>query len=197
MKVKLLGTEIYISFLFCAVISLMLAFDRTGLVIPTLFASFIHETGHLFMMWVTGCQPRSVRLIPASVQIVRGFPQKKNGEIKIALAGPAVNLLLFCVLFFNYKIFGSKPVLSFAVLNLVVGIFNLLPVTGLDGGTVLIHLLSRDNNIARAVLTVKIITAVMCAAVFVFGVYLYLNGNFNLSVFIVALYLLLCVIIKY
>ena len=105
MKFKFLGTEIYISFLFCAVICFMLALDRTGLIIPTLFAVLIHETGHLLAMWAADCQPRAIRLIPTSVQIVRSFSPKKYGEAGIAFCGPAANLVLFGVLLVNYLSF--------------------------------------------------------------------------------------------
>ncbi len=95
MRFRLFGTEIYVSFLFCAVIAFMLATDRTGLCIPTIFAIFIHETGHLFAMWVCECQPKSIMLVPASVKITRAFPKVKNGEIIIALSGPLSNIVIF------------------------------------------------------------------------------------------------------
>ena len=69
MKIRFLGTEIYISFLFMALICIMLATDRTGLLMPTLFAVLMHEIGHLFAMWLLDCEPKQIRLIPASVQI--------------------------------------------------------------------------------------------------------------------------------
>lgn len=197
MKFKLFGTEIYISFLFCAVIALMLAFDRTGLVIPTLFAAFIHETGHLFTMWVVGCEPKAVKLIPASVKIIKGFPKKKNGDMIIAVSGPLVNLLLFATLYLNYFLFGNKVILNFALLNLVMAVFNMLPVFGLDGGTVLILLLNKKYDIDKSVFTVKLITFIMSIAAFVLGIYLIFTGTFNISVFIVGLYLLLCCLMKY
>ena len=46
MRFKLLGTEFYVSFLFSAVITAMIAFDRTGYILPLLFAIVMHELGH-------------------------------------------------------------------------------------------------------------------------------------------------------
>lgn len=196
MKFKFLGTEIYISFLFCAVLCFMLLVDRTGLIIPTLFAVFIHESGHLLAMWAADCQPRAVRLIPTSVQIIRGFSPKKYGETAIALCGPAANLVMFGTLIGNYFIFKSEQSLMFSLLNLVIAIFNLLPVSGLDGGILLSLAIAHFTDIYKAESVVKIITAVFAVIIFLLGVYLWISGSVNISVFIVAIYLGVCALIK-
>lgn len=69
MRFKLLGTEFYVSFLFSAVITAMLAFDRTGYALPLIFAVVMHEGGHLLAMWILDCSPKRVRLVPAAVEI--------------------------------------------------------------------------------------------------------------------------------
>ncbi len=196
MKFKFFGTEVYISFLFCAVLCFMLCIDRTGLVIPTLFAVFIHESGHMLAMWATDCQPKAIRLIPTSVQIVRGFSPKKCGEAAITVCGSAANFVVCGVLFINYYIFDSRQSLVFATLNLVIAVFNLMPVSGLDGGTLLTLLLSRFTDIYKAERTVRIITAVFAFSVFLLGVYFWVSGTLNISVFITAIYLAVCCLIK-
>lgn len=196
MKFKFFGTEVYISFLFCAVLCFMLCIDRTGLVIPTLFAVFIHESGHMLAMWAADCQPKAIRLIPTSVQIVRGFSPKKCGEAAITVCGSAANFVVCGVLFINYYIFDSRQSLVFATLNLVIAVFNLMPVSGLDGGTLLTFLLARFTDIYKAERTVRIITAVFAFSVFLLGVYFWASGTLNISVFITAIYLAVCCLIK-
>ncbi len=196
MKFKLMGTEIYISFLFAAVVTLMLVIDRTGLIIPTLLAVLLHEAGHLFAMWVMDCNPKSIRLIPASVQIVRSFSPKPDGELAIALCGPIANLTVFTALILNWVAYGNESVLKFAMLNLILGAFNLLPVNGLDGGTVLAELLCRkyEEYVAyRVIHYITIVFAVLAAGV---GVFLTISGRFNISVYIVALYFTVCAVLK-
>ena len=174
----------------------MIAIDRTGLIIPTLFAMFIHEGGHLLAMWAADCQPKAIRLIPTSVQITRGFSPKKHGEIAISLCGPLANIILFSSLFTNYLIFKSEQSLNFALLNLVIALFNLLPVTGLDGGAIITIVISKFTNIYKAESIVRIITVVFSLVAFLLGVYLWVSGTFNISVFIVAIYLAVCGLIK-
>lgn len=196
MKFRFFGTEIYISFLFCAVVCFMLVIDRTGLVIPTLFAVFIHESGHLLAMWAADCQPRAIRLIPSSVQIVRGFSPKRCGEVAITVCGPAANLVIFGVLIANYYIFNSEQSLIFSLLNLVIAVFNLLPVSGLDGGALLTAAIARFTDIYKAERIVRIITAIFAFVAFLLGVYLWVSGTVNISVFIVAMYLAVCSLVK-
>ena len=174
----------------------MLVADRTGLVIPTLFAVFIHEAGHLFAMWAADCQPRAIRLIPASVQIIRGFSPKRCGELAVTICGPVANLVLFFVLYANYFIFKNEQSLEFAILNLVIALFNLLPVSGLDGGTLLTFFISRFTDVYKAESAVRIITVAFALVAFLVGVYLWVSGTVNISVFIVAVYLVICGLIK-
>ncbi len=196
MKFSLFGTKIYVSFLFSATLSLMLATDRTGLMIPTLFAVLIHETGHLFSMWASDCAPKEIRLIPASVQIVEkyGVPIKKQWGIIIC--GPLANIAVSVAIFINFYLTGSEISFKFALLNAVMAAFNLLPVSGLDGGRLLELLLSRKTDLYTAARTVNIITIVMSITICVAGVVLVIRGNVNLSVFILALYLFMCAVIK-
>lgn len=174
----------------------MLATDRTGLVIPTLFAVFIHEAGHLFAMWTVDCAPRKIRLIPASVQIVRSFSAKPVAEFAIILCGPAANLAVFAALYVNFIKFENNTSLVFALINLIIFAFNMLPVKGLDGGTVVYMLLSKYMGAEKAARVVRIITAAVAAVALAAGIYTAVNGRINLSVFIVALYLFVVSIMK-
>ena len=197
MKFKLLGTEIYVSFLFVAIISLMLAFDKTGLALPTLISVAAHELGHLCVMWMLESTPKSIRLIPASVQITRDFSYCYKNDILIALSGPAVNLLLFFVFYINYLTFKNYGVFCYAIINLIVCLFNLLPVTGLDGGTVLFSLIAKRGDVNRAMLTLRIITLILASATLFLAITLTLRGKLNISVYIVAIYLFMSQILKY
>ncbi|MBE6750004.1 MAG: hypothetical protein E7560_02450 [Ruminococcaceae bacterium] len=196
MKFRLFGTEIYVSFLFTAVITVMLATDRTGLILPTLFAVFVHELGHLFVMWATDNEPKQIRLIPASVQIVNGFSKSYKNDLAVAICGPLVNILLFLVFYFNFKAFGNELVLYYALLNLVIAIFNLLPVKGLDGGTIVYSLIASKYGINKAEITVKIFTVVIAISITLVGIFLMLKGETNISLFIIAIYLLVLAFLK-
>ena len=197
MRFRLFGTEIYVSFLFCAVITVMLATDRTGYCLPTLCAAAFHEIGHLFAMWVFECQPKAVRLIPASISIVSPFPKKKYGEFVIAFAGPLINIVLFLSLMINYKITHSRISFEYGIINLVIGLFNLLPVKGLDGGTIVFLTAEKlTKNPVKAERTVKNITLFTGVLFIATGLYILYKGNINISFIIMGAYVLICAFLR-
>ena len=197
MKFNFLGTKIYVSFFFVAAITLMLATDRTGYMLPTLFAVIIHEAAHLFVMWVQDSAPLSIRLIPASVQINQKFSFSPKNDILIATAGPAANLILSACLYFNYAAFGNLTVLYYSLLNLIIGLFNLLPVRGLDGGTILYTLICKWQGEDKAALIMRLITIILAVAVIFVAVTLAFSRKFNISFFIVGIYLLVMGLMKF
>jgi Zn-dependent protease len=68
------------------------------------------------------------------------------GELKVAIAGPAVNIalaIIFCI-FVRFSIFPvelSSIFLTIAFMNMFLALFNLLPIYPLDGSHVLFNLL--------------------------------------------------------
>lgn len=196
MRFKLFGTEIYISFLFASVITLMLLFDKTGLILPLLFAVFMHELGHLFMMYIRSSAPKRIKLIPASVQITKSFTTDYKNDIIISLSGPFVNILLFSVFYFNYKCHLNTTTLYIALLNLIIGLFNLLPIKGLDGGTVFYCILCKYTNVNKAEWILNLISFFSGLVLLLWAVVLTLRGKINISLHIMAIYLLVTTLIK-
>ena len=72
----------------------------------------------------------------------------------------------------------------------------MLPVTGLDGGTVLFSLIAKKGDVNRAMLTLRIITLFLASAALFLAITLTLRGKLNISVYIVAIYLFMSVILK-
>lgn len=196
MRFKVFGTEIYISFLFAALIALMLATDRTGMALPAIFAVFMHEMGHLFCMWVTDCAPKAVRLIPASIQIRTSIGVSYKRDIAVAICGPAVNFILFGILYFNYAAYSNKTVLYYSLLNLIIGLFNMLPVKGLDGGTILYSLLAKRMEISRVCIIMRIVTLALALIILSIAIIMSVKGKLNLSVYIISIYLFVTAIMK-
>ena len=109
-----------------------------GNVLPLVALSALcHELGHLGALRLAGAEVESVRLTAFGAEIqadTRYLPYGR--EILCTLAGPAVNLVLALVLARaagDYVLAGA---------NLLLGLFNLLPVPSLDGGRALFLLVS-------------------------------------------------------
>lgn len=197
MHLKIFNTKLYISFIFVALICFMLATDRTGFLIPCMLAVILHELGHLFTMWLLECAPKEIKLIPTSIEIVRSFSKKPYGETVIALMGPIVNLFLSLVFYVNYLIFKNEALIVFSLLNLIIGLFNLLPVKGLDGGTVLFNIIAKKQSLDKATKALTLITLICGFIILTLALFLLLNGTFNPSIFIISIYVLVSAIIKF
>ena len=122
---------------------------------------------------------------------------KKYGDLLISLAGPMVNLIMFCSLYVNFLITKSAFSLDCALINLAFFTFNMLPVSGLDGGTVLKIILSKKfKDPLKAERIVRIITLAVGLLVGIIGITLIINGELNISVFIVAIYIIISAFIR-
>ncbi|MCY0888922.1 MAG: M50 family metallopeptidase [Alicyclobacillaceae bacterium] len=109
---------------------------------------FLHEMGHAVAAELHGCKVKKVTLLPfggvAELEYgAMGF--RPRVEASIAVAGPAVNLLLIGI---SVLLSGNIHLIEFARelfdLNLWILLFNLLPALPLDGGRILRAIRSRE-----------------------------------------------------
>ena len=110
-----------------------------------LFTSvLLHELGHALMALREGVKVLSITLfhLGGIARVERECPTPL-GNLRIAAAGPLVSLLLALVMFLGAGALSpEQPLLSTLLtqvgsLNLVLGLFNLLPGLPLDGGLIL------------------------------------------------------------
>ena len=133
-------------FIFIIIFCLTRQIEIYGLLM--LFA-FFHELGHLFTGFILGFKPYSLGINPLGLSInfrikAEDYNEKiKKGNILalkkliIAFGGPAVNFLIVILfLFCDIKIFNCPR--EFVIYsNLLIGLFNLIPIYPLDGGRIL------------------------------------------------------------
>lgn len=125
------------------------------LFILVLFACVIlHEFGHIIAGWRYGIRTPDVTLLPiGGVAAMERMPEKPGQEIVVALAGPAVNLVIAAVLTLllglrfdpaqmSVEALQSSFWAQVAVANVVLLVFNLIPAFPMDGGRVLRALLA-------------------------------------------------------
>ncbi|MCL2036154.1 MAG: hypothetical protein FWG83_02050 [Oscillospiraceae bacterium] len=162
-KTRLRGVEIGADFTFFAVLAMFLSLDSTGFAIMSLSVCLIHEAGHLAAMLFTKKKPKSIVFSGGGVRITVSGRQ----SLSVIVAGSAVNIGLFFLLYFTLPKNALYPVM-FAVLNLVTGVFNLLPIGCLDGKRLLsIFLPERPLAVIETVVT--LLTVIVIAAAFFEG----------------------------
>ncbi|HVU19010.1 MAG TPA: site-2 protease family protein [Candidatus Didemnitutus sp.] len=115
----------------------------------------LHELGHSLTARRYGVQVPRILLMPiGGMAEFDRIPREPRAELLITFAGPAVNFVIFGLMlpFYWSTVFGDKAFEEFSLLgvgtlltgaNLVMGIFNLLPVYPMDGGRVLRAILAK------------------------------------------------------
>jgi Zn-dependent protease/CBS domain-containing protein len=114
----------------------------------------LHEFGHIFMARRFGIRTPDVTLLPiGGVASLERIPEKPSQELAVALAGPAVNLVIALLLI---AVLGAgmegqvdridDPALGLATrlaaANVFLALFNMIPAFPMDGGRVLRALLA-------------------------------------------------------
>jgi stage IV sporulation protein FB len=130
-------------------------FASIGFILAIFACVLAHEYGHVLMARRFGIGTRDIILLPiGGVASIERMPDNPTQELLIALAGPAVNVViaLILVVFFGANLGAGNAdpaalqnidfVSRLAVLNVVLVVFNLLPAFPMDGGRALKALLS-------------------------------------------------------
>ena len=117
---------------------------------------FLHELGHSLVAQAFGIQVLDITFWPlGGMARMADLPEKPRVEGLVAIAGPAVNGLLFTAGLGLHMLFGAPIELDtlpgyFVYINLAMGLFNLIPAFPMDGGRILRAWLARKRDWVQA-----------------------------------------------
>lgn len=159
-----------------------------GIALALFLSVLVHELAHSLYALRAGGRVRDITLMMiGGVSQISELPRTGRREAVMALAGPATSLLLGALSYAGYRAAAGAglPDLQFALfhlvyLNVVLGVFNLLPAFPMDGGRILRGVLAERWGLLRA-------TRVATGAGKVFAVLFALLGLLSVNVLLLVI----------
>ena len=152
-----------------------------------LFASILlHELAHSYMAMRYGVNIESITLfLFGGVSAMEEIPREPGQEAKMAFVGPLTSLVIGSICLFIYGNFiSTNPTLSqnpiyyiiwiLGTVNVVLGVFNLLPAFPMDGGRVLRAFYARKMSYVKATQSAASVGKFFAILMAIFGI---LVGN--------------------
>ena len=167
--------------------------------------ALIHELGHVIAGIILGFKPEAISIIPTGFSVkFNGTCKNYNKKIKngtmlslkkaiIAFAGPFVNFIMIIVIITYYQITKNTEMINIPIdlliySNLLILLFNLIPIYPLDGGRILKEILHINYGIYMSyIITNKVsnITVIILTVVSSFAILAYKN----IAILIIIAYL--------
>jgi membrane-associated protease RseP (regulator of RpoE activity) len=172
------------------ILLLMLIFQPPGIVLSSLGAATLHELGHVVAAVLLRIPMRSLEVgaFGASLRVRDSLiPYPK--EFLLCASGPATNLLTATVIAAFSDGHGCYSEIGewLAAVSLMLGILNLMPAEGFDGGRMLAVTLTSLFGPRVSARVLSFSTFISILALWMLSVYLLLRFGTSLSLFIFTL----------
>jgi len=163
----------------------LLALITVITVIFVFISVLIHEMSHSLVARRKGTSVEKITLfLFGGMAQIEKEPETPYSELIMAIAGPAASFVvaaIFGVIWFFTKdiAFVREPVGYLAIINTVLGVFNILPGYPLDGGRILRSIIWKTTgNLERATFIASTVGRVIGFMIIAVGIFFIFMGNF-------------------
>lgn len=175
--------------IFPAILILSLILSRSVVSLIALVAALLHESGHIAAARILGIRLREMDLgIFGAALLTDGELCSYRKEIILCAAGPATNFLcaalVFAVMQSGLFSVAEEYLSAFVRSSVSLGILNLLPVTGFDGGRILSSLLLLRFQPHTVSCIMSVLSFVCVFSLWCISLYLLLHNASSLSLFV-------------
>ena len=190
-----MGTEklhrrIHIGAGFLLMLSLVYFLDDSGMFTALALSAAVHELGHFIGIVAMGSKVTGLRLeLTGAVINYNNTKASYLGDAVVALLGPLFGLI-FAFLTAAASAYYEK-LLLISGMSFCLSLLNLLPARNLDGGKILVSLLSRLKSEDFAERIVIVSSCLTGFAMLVLGTYILIVTRGNFTFLLVGIWLLL------
>lgn len=179
-----------------AALTVVLTADTTGMCLCCILAAICHELAHITAMALqhTGVKSITVSLFDIDIKDVNKGKRSFIGELAVILSGPLVNIILFVIFSLMFNISDITFFFKLSRANLVLGVFNALPIVSLDGGNALALFLQRNLQLNSVDTVMKVISLLIVVPMGIAGFLILFASPYNFTLLFTSCYLM-CIIL--
>lgn len=170
---------------------LCIVFSRAQLLAVSYITMLLHECAHMAAAIFIGLKIDKIVLYPFGVnlKLKNKIVYSLADELILYMSGPLFNALTAFVMMIIFNCTRDYRAQYLYFMNIVLFVFNMLPVVPLDGGFVLKRILSGVLGARAADKVMKCISGVLLVFVLMFCIWSITVSEFNFSVIMIAVFL--------
>ena len=194
MRIKIAETQIHIS-IFILLVPIVLSIAGCLKEYAAAFFSIaLHELAHFSAARIYGCKLGNIRIMPVGLSISFNDSNcSRSALVQIYSAGPAANLLIVLAMISTASVFPEAGAFCRLMIttNMYLALFNLIPAFPLDGGRILLGLLTGRMGMLAAGRLARRLAFVLALLIIFIGMLLVYGSVYNFSLIIIGAYIII------